>query len=543
MQHGILTLHDPKAAHEYYARGLWRAETYYQLLLRQASERPDRYALRDGRCRLTWRELLESVDAYAAALGGRKIKRGQRVAIWAPNRIEAVLVYLACARNGHVCMPALHIGHRATEVARLAAQFDIVAVIMIQDGTPEMSAFSATEAFQNLPAAWAIPRERTSRSLPGDTAEATVEECADSICYLGLTSGTTGNPKGVLHSHNTLLANARDLARDWDRSEDTVLLCLIPTSHHVAWLALAQCLICGGELVLNDPPASFSTLDWLIESKADYVMGVPTHGIDILSLLERSGLTRLGAVRTFYLAGAPIPPSLAERLIVLGIKPQNVYGMTENSSHQYTHPQDDADTIVSSCGRGGSAYEVCIFDQNEPNAPLPAGQVGQIGGRGASLMLGYFGDQKETERSFNDNGWFLSGDLGSLDDRGALRVVGRLKDVIIRGGKNIYPARIEDIALKHESVLKAAAFPVPDERLGEKVCLAVLPRTDCAVEAKTLLRHLHDGGLAKEELPEYFACLDNLPLTPSGKIMKRKLVDDLNAGVFKIEACRFSEAS
>ena len=243
--------------------------------------------------------------------------------------------------------------------------------------------------------------------------------------------------------------------------------------------------------------------------------------------------------RLFYMAGAPIPRSVAERFLDQGIKPQNIYGMTENSSHHYTHPDDDADTICATCGRGGLAYEVRIFDQADPDREVPAGEVGQIGGRGGALMLGYFGNQATTERSFNKDGWFLSGDLGRLDARGNLEIVGRLKDIVIRGGHNIHPARVEELAFRHPLVARAAAFGVPDERFGERLCLAVTCAGDEPPQADALLQHLWELGLAIYDMPEYFVLLDEFPLTASGKILKRELAVWVREGRIAPEPCRF----
>ncbi|QYU66728.1 fatty acid--CoA ligase family protein [Leptolyngbya sp. 15MV] len=246
---------------------------------------------------------------------------------------------------------------------------------------------------------------------------------------------------------------------------------------------------------------------------------MPTHALDILAEQEARGIARLGAVRTFYMAGSPIAPSLAEAFVGQGIKPQNVYGMTENSSHQYTHPDDPTATIVATCGRGGRAYEVGVFDPADRDRRLGIGEVGEIGGRGAALMLGYLGNQAATEGSFNRDGWFMSGDLGVLDAAGNLSIVGRSKELIIRGGHNIHPARIEALALRHAGVARAAAFPVPDARLGERVCLAVI----CEVDPAELLDHLAAEGLSIYDMPERFLRLDAFPLTASGKVLKREL--------------------
>ena len=329
----------------------------------------------------------------------------------------------------------------------------------------------------------------------------------DKVIYLAFTSGTTGAPKCVMHSDNTLLANARDLVRDWGHGPDTVLLTLSPLSHHIAWVAVAQWLLAGCRLVTDDPPPGTNRLDWILETGATYIMGVPTHAMDVQAEQRARGLSKLGAVRVFYMAGAPIPPSVADAFMRQGIKPQNVYGMTENSSHQYTHPTDDTETIVATCGRGGRSYEVRLFDLADPDRQATPGEIGQIGGRGAALMLGYFDNQIATEASFNRDGWFLSGDIGILDERGNLRIEGRLKDLIIRGGHNISPVHIEALALRCHAIERAACFPVPDERLGERVGIAVIGD----VSPTDLLAHLADEGLSKYDMPEYFVAARSVP--------------------------------
>src|SRR5207237_111575 len=153
------------------------------------------------------------------------------------------------------------------------------------------------------------------------------------------------------------------------------------------------------------------------------------------------------------------------------------------------------------------------------------GEICEICCLGACLMLGYFDNQQATEDSFNRSGWFLSGDLGRLDDRGCLEIVGRKKDLIIRGGHNIHPARIEDLAMRHPAVARVAAFAVADQRLGEKVCLSVIFHEGAAAEPGELLAHLHEAGLSRYDMPEYFIAMTTYPMTASGKILKRELVD------------------
>jgi acyl-CoA synthetase len=349
-------------------------------------------------------------------------------------------------------------------------------------------------------------------------------------------------PKGVLHSDNTLLANGRAMVKDWGHDHRTVLYSHSPLSHHIATVAIEQSLAAGFELVVNDPPPGKKPLDWIVETGATYVMGVPTHAIDILADMKARGLSKLGNVNLFYMAGSVIPPQTARAFLALDIKPQNIYGMTENGSHQYTLPDDDVETITGTCGRAAPGYETRIFDAENPDIEASSGATGEIGTRGALLMLGYFDHQRATEDSFNAGGWFMSGDLGRLDERGNLTIVGRKKDLIIRGGHNIYPSRIENLVLRHAAIVKAAAFPIADERLGERVCLAVILRDGTQLQAEDALVHLEREGLSKFDMPEYFLAMDAFPLTASGKILKRELVEWAKAGRIRPQPCRWVAA-
>jgi len=531
----LLTLLNPQEAARHYACGAWRKETLYALLERHAAERPEAQALRDARLRLTWQALLAWVDAVAQGLHRAGVRRGERVAVWLPSRAECVLTLLACSRNGYVCIPSLHQNYTAAEIVRLLERTRAAALVM-------QSGYGAGGVQAALPAMKAVfDVHGASFPAPGGPCEIPPVADPDKITYLAFTSGTTAAPKGVMHSDNTLLANGRAMVADWHHDASTVLLSLSPMSHHIGTVAVEQMMAAGFELVVNDPPRGMAPLDWALECGATYVMGVPTHAIDFLAEAKRRGLRKLGAVRLFYMAGSPIPREVAQSFLGMGITPQNIYGMTENGSHQYTLPTDDAQTIVETCGRACHGYETRIFSQEYPDLEVPAGTVGEIGTRGALLMLGYFDNQATTEDSFNRDGWFMSGDLGALDERGCLRIVGRKKDLIIRGGHNIHPARIEDLAHRHAAVQKAAAFGVPDARLGEKVCLAVICREGERVTGEALLDHLHAAGLSKYDMPEYFLALEAFPLTASGKILKRELQQWATHGRIAPQAVRWRE--
>ncbi len=535
----LLTLHDPAETRAYYRAGLWREETLYGLVERWAAERGDRPALRDPERRLTWAELKAEVDALAARLDSAGLRSGERVSVWMSNRVEAVILFLACSRGGYVFNTSLHSTYTVDEVAGLLervrcsllfAESGYGADGKTSDIFERASAVASVKAVIGIPGSnCPVPAGRESYRARSDGALPEASNDPDKIVYLAFTSGTTGAPKGVMHSDNSLLANARAMVEDWNHGPETILLTLSQMSHHIGTVALCQALAGGFELVLSNPAAGIATLDWIERSGATYIMGVPTHAIDLLAGLKPGDSGRLAAVRTFYMAGAPIPTATARSLLEMGIVPQNVYGMTENGSHQYTRPGDDAETITASCGKSCSAYEIRLFDPVDRDVEAAHGEVGEIGGRGAMRMLGYFDNQSATEDGLNSAGWFMSGDLGRFDSAGNLEIVGRAKDIIIRGGHNIHPAKIEDLAMQHCKVIKAAAVAVPDERLGEKVCLLITASGD-APAGSELLDHLAARGLSKYDMPEYLKILDSFPLGPTGKVLKRELANLIREG-------------
>ena len=547
----LLTLHNPQLAREYYLQGTWRNETMYDLLREQARAQPKSFALRDARHRLTWRQLNDWVDVVAGYLHSTGVRSGDRVAVWLPSRAEACVVMLACSRNGYVCNPSLHQNYTVGEITAL---LDRIAcrVLFAQLGygadAKEANVFEKARSVSTIKKVVALRGEEGVANvhgadafppIDGPHAVSPVDANPDKVVYLAFTSGTTGTPKGVMHSDNTLLANGRAMVADWHHDASTVLLTLSPLSHHIGTVALEQSLVAGCELVIRDPSSKMTLLEWIEECDATYVMGVPTHAMDVLAAARKAGRKRLGNVKVFYMAGAPIPQSTAEQFLAIGITPQNVYGMTENGSHQYTLPNDDIATITKTCGKACKGYEIKLWNQANPNEEVGPGEVGEIGGRGAVLTLGYFANQAATENSFNDGGWFLSGDLGQFDEKGNLLIVGRKKDLIIRGGHNIHPSHVEALAIRHKGVKLVAAFGIADERLGEKVCLAVVPGPE-DLTGEEMLEHLAKEGLSKFDMPEYFISLEQFPMTASGKILKRELVEWVKAGRIKPTPVRWT---
>jgi acyl-CoA synthetase len=538
MRPGVLpTLLDAERVAELYRSGFWRDQRIYELMREHAKRAPNGFAVRDRFRRLNYRELLSLVDDLAGDLAQRGVLPGERVAVWLPSGIEAAVAFLACLRNGYVCCPSFHRDHTVADAAALMRRISAVALL----AQPGYSAdagrndiFAAGAGLQSMRHVYRVPAAADGApfvGLLGERNESERNGDPDRVVYLAFTSGATGAPKGVMHSDNTLLATVRAVAADWRLDARTVAYTLSPLSHNLGVGALILAMTVGGELVVHDLPRGKSLVDRLDETGATYLVGVPTHAIDLLAELRARGRTEIGRVTGFRISGAAIPSEVVAELLRRGVVPQSGYGMTETCSHQYTRPDDPPERIIGTSGRCCPGYEVRIFRLDDRDREAPPGEIGQIGGRGASVMLGYFGDQTATEESFNAGGWFMTGDLGTLDGEGYLRVTGRLKEIIIRGGHNIHPVRIETLAMRHEGVARAAAFPVADARLGEKVCLAVEFRAGRTAAPAELLEHLDALGLSRYDMPEYFLVCDKLPLTASGKILKRELARQVEEGM------------
>ena len=544
----ILTRLSAELIEKYESEGFWRGDTIYALVRWHAQHAPQAFALRDRFRRLTYRQLLAAADTLAADLARHGVRAGQRVGVWLPSRIESVVALLACSKSGAICSPSLHRDHTIGEVAELMQRTRCVAFIW-QTGygadADKRDLLAALKAVPTIRHVYQLePLTETDQVPFADLTPAPGDTTADKtdpnqIVYLAFTSGTTGRPKGVMHSDNTLLANARQLAKDWSVGNTSVVYTLSPLSHNLGFGAQVMAMAMGAELVINDLPRGESLADRILETNTSFLVGVPPNAIDLLAEMQRRGLKGLGRLTSFRISGSAVPSEVVAGLIAQGIRPQSGYGMTENCSHQYTLPTDEARRIIETSGKTCPGYELRIFKADDPDIEAPPGEVGQIGGRGASLMLGYFDDQSATEDAFNSRGWFMTGDLGTLDADGYLRISGRSKDIIIRGGHNIHPARIEELATRHPAVQRAAVVPVKDARLGEKVCLAVVNRQGKSVTPDELLAHLDSAGLSKFDMPEYYLHLDEIPLTPNGKMLKRAIVDWIKEGRVTPEPVRF----
>ncbi|KJS11032.1 MAG: hypothetical protein VR78_13285 [Hoeflea sp. BRH_c9] len=557
IRHGgqnLLTRLTSRMLKQFHGDGLWTDDTIYNRAAAHAATTPDRIAIRDSYGALTYAELVELADRVSAKLRSEGLRPGDRVAAWMSSRLELAVLLLVCSRESYVLCPSLHRNHTVAEITALLSRAKAKAIYAEAGFGADADVNDIFVAARELPHILSVvaldaPAQRDFASIatalglskPAPMSNPVGE--ADDVVYLAFTSGTTGEPKGVMHSNNTLLSNARAIARDWDFSERSVTYTLSPLSHNLGFGALVLSMHVGGEIVLHDLSRGVSLLERLRQTEASFVFGVPAHAMDLLSEIKTLGKADLPAMRGFRISGAPASMGVVEGLLSYGIIPQSGYGMTEACSHHYTLPDDDPARIVNTSGRACTGYEIRIFSIDDPEKELPVGEIGHIGGRGGSLMLGYFDDQDNTERSFNRDGWFMTGDLGRLDSDGYLKITGRIKDVIIRGGHNIHPTNIESLTMRHPLVERAAAIPVKDERLGERVCIVVMLKNGTKLDPQKLLEHLHENGLSKYDMPEYFLEVSEIPLGASGKVLKRALLPFIDDGRLSPQPVRWQGAA
>jgi len=510
-------------------RGLWPERVITDYLDRWVAEKPKATALlswreESGRLdRLTWRDLAGRAGRTAQALAARGIGPGDVVAFQLPNCWQFVALHLACVRLGAVSNPLMPIfrhreldymlrhgearvliapahyrgfDHRAL-ARQLGRELPGLAHVLITEDVGEdafASALAATSGDEFLSGA---------RLAPND------------VVQLLFTSGTTGEPKGALHTSNTLLSAVLPYAERMRIGADDVLYMPSPLGHQLGFCyGMLMSIVLGIPLVLSDVWKPARALELMREHGATYSCGSTPFLADLAGQLGVES-RRPPRLRLFSSSGAPIPPAVVEAARArLGIQVATCWGMTECASVTVTPP--DGHKVMESDGCALPNGEVRVLGHDGREAPR--GTVGALQVRGASLFIGYL---KRPELSrLDDDGWFDTGDLARMDDEGYIRICGRSKDVIIRGGENIPVVEIESAIYRMAEVGDVAIVAMPDPRLQERACAFVTLHPECEVSLADVQRHLEQEGVSKHFWPERLEVLDQMPRTATGKIQK-----------------------
>jgi acyl-CoA synthetase (AMP-forming)/AMP-acid ligase II len=337
------------------------------------------------------------------------------------------------------------------------------------------------------------------------------------------TSGTTGNPKGVTHNHNTSLWPARMLNHDLNLGADEVMLLYLPLALNWGYLTIVQAVMAGCRVVLME---QFRAAEALKAIQAERVTYIPTAPASIVSMLNEPdfGTYDTSSLRMVVTGGTSCPVEMIRAFRQhFDATLIELYGMLETGGyHTYTRPSDDPEKVAGTVGQPGSQMMLRICDTD--GHVVADGESGEIQCDGPGIQLGYYRNPEANAQAFTDDGWFRTGDLGLIDAQGNLRIVGRLKEIINRGGKKYYPREIEEILYAHPKVLHAAVVGLPDERLGESNCLCLVPKPGVAAPQLGEFVDMLKGTVATYKLPERLELFDALPMTPTGKVQRHVLV-------------------
>ncbi len=521
-------------------QGYWHDRTINDYLDACLAESPDKLALtalsldRGTTQRFTYRELAAMADRIAVGLSRLGVGRSDIVSCQLPNWWEFTLVYLACSRIGAVMNPLMHIfrerelsfmlAHGRSKVVIVPRQFrghDFEKMLRdLQPSLPDLRHVLAVggdgadsfEARLTVPA-WeqeADAMEILARDRPGP----------DDVTQLIYTSGTTGEPKGVMHTANTTISNIIPYAERMRLTRDDVVLMASPLAHQTGFLyGLMMPVMLQAGAVLQDIWDPARAVDLIRDEGCTFTMASTPFLADLARTVKQTGKS-IASLRTFLCAGAPIPGPLVEQARkALGAKIVSAWGMTENGAVTTTDPDDDDERSVNTDGRPLPGMEVAVVDSD--GAALPAGGAGRLLVRGCSNFGGYL--KRPALNNTDADGWFDTGDLAYVDARGYIRISGRSKDVIIRGGENIPVVEVEALLYRHPAVAQAAIVAYPDARLGERACAFVVAKPGEQIDFASMIEFLKAQKLATQYMPERLEVRDAMPATPSGKIQKFKL--------------------
>jgi fatty-acyl-CoA synthase len=519
-------------------RSYWPADTSEPILettvggvLREAAaSSPNALALVAGvaepaaRRRWTFAELLAQAEQAARALAAR-FAPGERVAVWAPGLPEWVVLEFGAALAGLTLVP-VNPAYRPDELRYVLDQSRAAGIFLVPEFRGPMAEYLAQVKPQLPTLREVVPFTQWEAFLGSAPVDQALPEAApDDVAQIQYTSGTTGFPKGALFTHRTLTNNTRFCVQRLGLRPGEVYLNPIPLFHGAGLLGVLGALQVRAAHVpiLAFDPAL--TLELIEAERASVLLGVPTM---LIALIEHSDFARrdLSSLRRVGSGGAAVPAALARRVeeatgATFGIG----FGCTESALLTQTHPEDAPRDRWSTLGQPLPQVEIMVCDPHSGEA-MPRGQVGELCARGYSVMDGYNNLPDATAAVVDDDGWYHTGDLASMDDRGYLRIEGRLKDVIIRGGENIYPREIEELLLAHPDVAEVAVVGKPDMRWGEVVAAFIRPAPGSSPDAATLREYCR-AHLAAFKCPVRWILLGAFPLTPSGKVQKFKLRESL----------------
>lgn len=522
---------------EYRKKGYWGDATLADYWNMAVLSSPEKVAVTDLQgVHLTYRELDEAAGRVATFLQEIGVSPGDFVSFQLPNWAEFTMIYIACLKVGAVVNPIcpsyrgqelLYILNKCeSKVLFIPAEFrghDYTALkSLLAPKVPSLKKVVVVEKGKkvkdSLTLNWVL--NKYSPVFVSTTRK------SDDLAAVVFTSGTEGFPKGVMYTHNNIIAAEKALAASINFTCYDVLFMPAPVGHATGFHhGVTMPFIVGAKSVLQDIFKPDISLKLIERERCTVGFGPTPFVYDILRELKRNKYD-ISSLRFYVSGGAPIPRHMVREALQAGFKVLPDYGTTESVPHTQVRPHDSLEKIVNTDGKAVPGVEVKVVD--ETRHQLPSGVQGEEASRGPNVFVGYLKEPELTARVIDDEGWFYSGDLCIMDDDGYIRITGRKKDIIIRGGENISSIEVENILLQHPNVREAAVVAMPDERLGERVCAyVILENSDKGLTLEEIRDFFRKKNMSKYKCPERLEIVKCLPRTESGKIQKYVLREDI----------------
>ena len=531
-----LTFNEPRRA-AYRQQGLWGDASLADYWQQTARAMPDKIAVVDNHgASYTYSALDHAASCLANWMLAKGIESGDRIAFQLPGWCEFTVIYLACLKIGAVSVPLLPSWREAELVWVLnkcqAKMFfaptlfkqtrPVDLILPLQNQLPQLQQIVGVDKLAPATSSLSL-----SQIIADNTSLTTaITTHGDELAAVLFTSGTEGLPKGVMLTHNNILASERAYCARLNLTWQDVFMMPAPLGHATGFLhGVTAPFLIGARSVLLDIFTPDACLALLEQQRCTCMLGATPFVYDLLNVLEKQPAD-LSALRFFLCGGTTIPKKVARECQQRGIKLLSVYGSTESSPHAVVNLDDPLSRFMHTDGYAAAGVEIKVVD--DARKTLPPGCEGEEASRGPNVFMGYFDEPELTARALDEEGWYYSGDLCRMDEAGYIKITGRKKDIIVRGGENISSREVEDILLQHPKIHDACVVAMPDERLGERSCAyVVLKAPHHSLSLEEVVAFFSRKRVAKYKYPEHIVVIEKLPRTASGKIQKFLLRKDI----------------
>ena len=531
-----LTFNEQRRA-AYRQQGLWGDASLADYWQQTARAMPDKIAVVDNHgASYTYSALDHAASCLANWMLAKGIESGDRIAFQLPGWCEFTVIYLACLKIGAVSVPLLPSWREAELVWVLnkcqAKMFfaptlfkqtrPVDLILPLQNQLPQLQQIVGVDKLAPATSSLSLS-QIIADNTPLTTA---ITTHGDELAAVLFTSGTEGLPKGVMLTHNNILASERAYCARLNLTWQDVFMMPAPLGHATGFLhGVTAPFLIGARSVLLDIFTPDACLALLEQQRCTCMLGATPFVYDLLNVLEKQPAD-LSALRFFLCGGTTIPKKVARECQQRGIKLLSVYGSTESSPHAVVNLDDPLSRFMHTDGYAAAGVEIKVVD--DARKTLPPGCEGEEASRGPNVFMGYFDEPELTARALDEEGWYYSGDLCRMDEAGYIKITGRKKDIIVRGGENISSREVEDILLQHPKIHDACVVAMPDERLGERSCAYVVLKAPYhSLSLEEVVAFFSRKRVAKYKYPEHIVVIEKLPRTASGKIQKFLLRKDI----------------